>query len=194
MKRIFSAPYIVGAVMTLGCIVVFVLVDRGWQNFSINHELDPVNILTLGVNVFIAFAIQYYFAARATEDRAEKDILLDNLRDVFEMLRSCRDEVMGAYGTGKRVTRETEKKIIKLYRNLANALDNLQTALDMSGCKALVKEFDQISRRFYDYKRAGTGALPRAYDADAIGYHDRTYRALNKELHALTFKINKHHV
>jgi|HubBroStandDraft_4_1064222.scaffolds.fasta_scaffold690684_1 hypothetical protein len=63
----------------------------------------------------------------------EKDILLDNLRDVFEMLRSCRDEVTGAYGTGKKVTKEIERKIIKLYRNLANALDNLQTALDMSG-------------------------------------------------------------
>ena len=84
MKRIFSAPYIVGAVMTVACLVVFYLADKGWQNFSINHELDPVNILTLGVNVFIAFAIQYYFAARATEDRAEKKILLDNLRDVFE--------------------------------------------------------------------------------------------------------------
>jgi hypothetical protein len=102
MKRIFSAPYIVGAVMTVACLVVFYLADKGWQNFSINHELDPVNILTLGVNVFIAFAIQYYFAARATEDRAEKDILLDNLRDVFEMLRSCRNEIMGAYGTGKK--------------------------------------------------------------------------------------------
>jgi hypothetical protein len=194
MKRIFTAPYAVGAVMTLACVVVFVLADRGWQNFSINHELDPVNILTLGVNVFIAFAIQYYFAARATEDRAEKDILLDNLRDVFEMLRSCRDEVMGAYGTSKKVAKETERTIIKLYRNLANALDNLQTAVDMSGCKALVKEFDEIRKRFYEYKRAGTGTLPRAYDADGIGYHDRTYRALNKELHSLTFKINKHHV
>jgi hypothetical protein len=194
MKRFFTAPYAVGAVMTLACVVVFVLADRGWQNFSINHELDPVNILTLGVNVFIAFAIQYYFAARATEDRAEKDILLDNLRDVFEMLRSCRDEVMGAYGTSKKVAKETERRIIKLYRNLANALDNLQTAVDMSGCKALVKEFDQIRKRFYEYKRAGTGTLPRAYDADGIGYHDRTYRALNKELHSLTFKINKHRV
>src|SRR5580692_9938513 len=122
MKRIFSAPYVVGAAMALGCVVVFFLADKGWQQFSINHELDPVNILTLGVNVFIAFAIQYYFAARATEDRAEKDILLDNLRDVFEMLRSCRDEVNGAYGgTGKKIKAETERKIIKLYRNLANA-------------------------------------------------------------------------
>jgi hypothetical protein len=192
MKRIFSAPYVVGAAMALGCVVVFFLADRGWQQFSINHELDPVNILTLGVNVFIAFAIQYYFAARATEDRAEKDILLDNLRDVFVMLRSCRDEVMGAC-TGKKVAKETERKIIKLYRNLSNALENLQTALDMSGCKALVKEFDQISKRFYEYKNAGTGTLPRAYDAEGIGFHDRTYRALNKELHSLTFKINKHH-
>lgn len=194
MKRIFSAPYIVGAVMALTCVVIFVLASNGWQNFSINHELDPVNILTLSVNVFIAFTIQYYFAARATDDRAEKDILLDNLRDVFEMLRSCRDEIMGAYGTRKKVTNDTERRIIKLYRNLANALDNLQTALDMSSCNALAKDYDQVSKRFYEYKIAGTGTLPRAYAADDIGHHDRTYRALNKELHSLSFRINKHRI
>jgi hypothetical protein len=192
MNRLPSAPYFVGAAIVASCAVIFILAGTGWQNFSINHELDPVNILTLGVNIFIAFFLQYYFASRATEDRAEKDILIDNLRDVFNTLRACRDEVMASHATGKRVTKEAEKTIIKLYRNLANGLENLQTAIQMSGCKKLTKEFRIIIKRYYEYKRAGTGKLPRAYEAEDVGDHDRTYRALNRELHSLSFKINKY--
>ena len=191
MKRFFAAPYIVGGALAILCVFTFVLADRGWANFSINHELDPVNILTLGVNIFIAFFLQYYFAARVTDDRAEKDILLDNVRDVFNILRSCRDEVMACHGAGK-VNKETEKRIIKLYRNLSNGLENLQTAIEMSGCKELATEFDALSERFYKYKGAGTGKLPRPYDASDMSHHDQTYRALNRDLHSLAFKLNQH--
>lgn len=189
MKRFLSAPYIVGGAIVVVCVIVFVLAEIGWANFSINHELDPVNILTLGVNIFIAFFLQYYFAAKATDDRAEKDILLDNVRDVFNILRTCRDEVMACHGLGK-VGKDSQKKIIKLYRNLSNALENLQTAIEMSGCEKLTRECETVRDNFFKYKASGTGKFP--YDASDISYQDQTYRALMGELHSLAFKVNKH--
>ncbi len=149
------------------------------------------NLATLGVNIFIAFFLQYYFAARATDDRAEKDILIDNVRDVFNTLRSCRDEVAASHGIGK-ISKESQKKIIKLYRNLSNGLDNLQTAIEMSGCKQLGNECEGISEKFFKYKAAATGKFPHPYDPSDIGYQDQTYRALNKELHSLAFKVNQY--
>ena len=150
------APYIVGGAIVVACVAVFSLAKAGWSNFSINHELDPIRILTLGVNIFIAFFLQYYFAARATDDRAEKDILLDNVRDVFNILRSCRDEVNLCRGLAK-VGKESQKKIIRLYRNLSNVIENLQTAIEMSGCEKLTKDCETVRDNFYKYKAAATG-------------------------------------
>jgi hypothetical protein len=190
MKRFFSPPYIVGYVLALFCIAVFVIADRGYANYSINHELDPVNVVTLAVNIFIAFFLQYYFASRAADDRAEKDILLDNVRDVFGMLRSCRDEVMSCHGVAK-VSQESQQTIIKLYRTLSNGLENLQNAIEMSGCSTkLEADCEAVQKGFFDYKAAATGKFP--YDSSDISYQERTYRALVRELHSLAFRVNKH--
>jgi hypothetical protein len=189
MKRFLGLPYLVGGAVALLCATVFLLADNGYANLSINHELDAINLLTLGVNIFIAFFLQYYFASRATDDRAEKNILRDNVRDVFNVLRSCRDEVMSCHGISK-ISKENQKKIIKLFRNLSNGLENLQTAIEMSGCKKLKKECEVVLEKFFKYKAATTGKFP--YDASDISYQDQTYRAIMRELHALAFKINKH--
>jgi hypothetical protein len=189
MKRFLSTPYLVGGAIAVLCVTVFVLAEGGYGNLSINHELDPINLLTLGVNIFIAFFLQYYLASRATDDRAEKDILIDNVRDVFNILRSCRDEVMSCHGI-RRVSADNQKKIVKLYRNLSNGLENLQTAIEMSGCKKLEKECEAVFEKFVKYKGAATNKFP--YDSADISYQEQTYRALMRELHSLAFKVNKH--
>jgi hypothetical protein len=189
MKRFLGAPYIVGGAIAVLCVTVFVLAANGYKNLSINHELDPIGLLTLGVNIFIAFFLQYYFAARATDDRAEKDILIDNVRDVFSILRSCRDEVMSCHGIAK-ISKDTQRKIIKLYRNLSNGLENLQTAIEMSGCRKLTKECEAVLEKFFKYKAAATNKFP--YDSSDISYQEQTYRTLMRELHSLAFKVNQH--
>jgi hypothetical protein len=57
MKRFFSPPYIVGYVLAVFCVGVFVIADNGYWNYSINHELDPVNVVTLAVNIFPAILL-----------------------------------------------------------------------------------------------------------------------------------------
>jgi hypothetical protein len=189
MKRFFRAPYIVGYCLAIFCIAVFVIADNGYWNYSLNHELDPVNVVTLAVNIFIAFFLQYYFASRASDDRAEKDILLDNMRDVFGMLRLCRDEVISCHGIAK-VSKASQQKIIRLYRTLSNGLVNLKIAIEMSGCTKLTGHCDTALKRFFDYKVAATGKFP--YDSSDISYQEQTYLNLMKELHSLAFKLNKH--
>ena len=191
MKRLRITLYVFALAVAVLFMVILSAAENGWSNLSINHDIDPVNLAILCVNLFVAFSLQTYFVARTADDRAEKDILIDNARDVFNMLRTCRDEVHASRGTGK-ITIERQKQINKAYRNLANGLDNLETALEMSGCKELTKECDSVSDEYYKYKAAATGKFPHAYDPSDIGYQDQTYRALNRALHALAFKVNQH--
>lgn len=189
MRRFFSPPYIVGYILAFFCVAIFVMANSGHWDYSINHELDPVNVVTLAVNIFIAFFLQYYFASRASDDRAEKDILLDNVRDVFGMLRSCRDEVMSCHGIAD-VSKASQQKIIRLYRTLSNGLVNLQNAIEMSGCTQLTGDCDALLKKFVDYKVAATRKFP--YDSSDISEQEQTYLNLMRELHSLGFKVNKH--
>ena len=191
MKRLFALPTLVGLAIVIAVGVALRAATIGWSRFSIKHEVDPITLTALGVNIFIAFFLQYYFAARARDDRAEKDILLDNVRDVFNLLRSCRDEVFALQGSGK-ISVENQKKINRLFRNLSNGLENLQTAIEMSLCKDVGKEWDALFDKYLKYKGSATGKFPHPYDPSDIGYQDQTYRALNKDLHSLAFKINQY--
>jgi len=188
MNRPRTVPYLVGGAIIVVFCLLFRAAERGLHGFSINHAIDPVGLATLGVNIFIAFFLQYYFATRITDDRAEKDILIDTVRDAFSMLRTCRDEVSGC-GTSK-IAAEKQKKIISLYRALSNGLENVETAVEMSRCKELGKDFDSIRESFFKYKAAATGKFP--YDASDISYQAQTYRALNQQLHSLAFKLNQY--
>lgn len=186
-----AAPFIVSAIISIVFILAFWIANVGWHGFSINHQVDAISLATLGVNIFIAFFLQYYFASRASDDRAEKDILLDNLRDAFNMLRSCRDEVFGCHSKEK-ISKESQRKIVALYHRLSNGLENLQTAIEMSACAELRKECDTIRDLFHKYKAAGTGKFPHGFEATDISYQDQAYRNLNQALHGMAFKINRH--
>jgi hypothetical protein len=180
-----------------GIIAVFVfifwLVNAGYGNYSINHEIDAVSLATLCVNIIIAFILQYYFFARASDDRAEKDILIENLQDVLKTLRACRDEIIACRATkNQKITVDSQRKIFVALRNLSNGLDNLETAVEMSGCSALTKEFEVIQTKFFDYRKAATEQFPDAYERSDITYQEKTHRELNKELLSLGFKVNRH--
>jgi hypothetical protein len=96
---------------------------------------------------------------------------------------------MSCHGVGK-VSKESQQKIIKLYRTLSNGLENLQNAVEMSGCTKLTGDCEAVLKKFFDYKAAATGKFP--YDSSDISYQERTYRTLMRELHSLAFKVNKH--
>ncbi len=186
-------PLIVALVMIAMLGGVFLAAHNGLLGFSIEHKLNPVELATLAVSIFIAYFLQYYFISRAADDRSEKDILIDSLRDVLATVRDCRDTLIGCHDT-KTISATHVKSIKLLFRKIANGLDNVETALGMSQCSALSEECKAIQDAFFNYKSAATGgSFPsHPYDSHAFTDQEKTYRALNQRLHALVFKINQH--
>jgi hypothetical protein len=165
---------------------------RVW-GLILNPEIKPVELATLLVSAFIAFFLQYYLASRVTDRRAEKNLLIANLRDVLLALRSCRDTFISCYESGK-ITEESRRQILMLVRGLSNTLDTLNTAISMSRCSKLAEEYPHLMELYLNYKIALTGGKfpSKPYAADSFSDHDRTHRALNTGLQSLLFKINRH--
>lgn len=184
-------PFMVGSLIVVVFCLIFVGAWSGWLGFCLNREIDPVSLATLGVTIFIAFFLQYYFAAKASDDRAEKDILIDSLRDALTTLRLCRDAVIACHESGK-ITKINERSILSLFRRLANALDNVETALAMSQRSALGAGCSEVQDAFFGYKGAATGGkFPKPYDRHDYGYQEQAYRKLSEKLHSLVFQINQ---
>lgn len=183
---------VAGIILALLCAVVL-MAHIGWHGFSVEHKLNPVDLATLAVNIFIAYFLQYYFVSRATDARSGKDILIDGLRDVLASARQCRDTLMSCHDAGK--ISAAHAKLIKAHlRRIANGLDNVSTALAMSQCATLAEDCKSIQDALFKYKASATGGnFPsKPYDAQAFGYQEQTYRQLSQKMHELVFKINQH--
>ena len=176
-----------------GLCCVFWVAHIGWRGFSIDHQLNAVDLATLAVNIFIAYFLQYYFISRATDVRSEKDILIDSLRDVVTTIRQCRDTLLACHDAGK-ISAPHAKSIKLLFRKTSNSLENAEMAIGMSQCRSLAKECKAIQDALFNYKSAATGgSFPsKPYDAHAFSYQEQTYRTLNEKLHELLFKVNQH--
>ena len=136
--------------------MVFFAAHVGWHGFSIDHKLNPVLLATLAVNIFIAYFLQFYLAPRASDSRAEKDILIDGLRDVLASTRQCRDTLMLCHDAGK-ISAEHAKLVKTHFRKIANGLDHVSTALAMSQCAKLAEDCKAIQDALFNYKSAATG-------------------------------------
>lgn len=185
--------YLVAIVLAVFVIAALWAAESGIQGFSLDHSIRPLEIATLGVNIFIAFFLQYYFASRSRDLRAEKDMLIDTVRDILRILRSCRD-ALAAYQDDSRNRNEHKRSVLQLFRRLSNGLDGIDTAIGASQCKALQKSSPAIRESYLYYKRAATdGSFPaRRFTVEEFSIQEQNYRKLNRDLEELVFKINQY--
>jgi hypothetical protein len=169
-----------------------------WLGLAIKREIRPVEFVLLCVNLFIAFSLQYYLAKRAGDRRAEKNLLIDELRDAVSHLRLCRDIVAGCQ-VAKKISAQNMAEILAEFKRVANGLDNFESALEMSDCpkkdcKHLREACEQAMHAYFDYKSAATGGhFPsRPYNRSEIAEQEITYRALHRKLQTIVFDVNRY--
>jgi hypothetical protein len=186
-----KALRIAGALVVLFIVVVLGACSNIF-GFYLNREIKPVDLAILGVNVFIALFLSQYIIDKAGNFRAEKDLMMSDIRDVLDELKTSR-ELLVACQDSARVNKIDKKAILLVFRRIANGISLVESALRTSQCSALVKGFDNITDAYVRYKGSATGgAFPRPYTQDQISDQEREYRKLVEKLHALLFSINRH--
>ncbi len=177
-----------GVVFAASFVAVIILAKCGVGGLSLNLEIRVVELATLLVTVFIAL----FVTSRLSDRRAEKDLLISNLRDVFESLKVCRDKY-AAWAEMDKGTGKGGLDVGRAVRELSNAIDTSRSAVEMSMCSELTSEYVEIRTHYRNYKAAVTGGpFPSKGDkAGSFADEDRCYRAPNLALQSLLFKINR---
>jgi hypothetical protein len=161
---------------------------------SLDTEIRPVEVLTLAVNIGIAVLLQYYFTNKVSDLRVEKDLLIDDIREVRATTKSCRDTLNQCYERGK-IGSQDSKLVLLLFRRLINGIEQVEAALGISQCSKFSKDIEPIKGCYLDYKMASTGGTfpSKPYSQSTISEQERICRDLNLKLQSLIFRINKHH-
>ncbi len=161
---------------------VIVLARFRVAGLNLNGEIRVVELATLLVTVFIAV----FVTSQLSDRRAEKDMLVSNVRDALDALRLCRERWTAGLETDKRSKKEAGRQVVRAVRQLSNAIEASETAVGMSVCSGLGPEYVEIRRHYYSYKMTVTG------DASFFSDEERCYRALHASLQRLLFHINRH--
>lgn len=129
----------VTSVLLLIFVSVCVVAGLGVWGLTLSREIKPIDLALLLVNLFIAVFLQYYLATRINDLRAEKNLLIDEIKDATSILKSLREDC-----EKPSLTLEERKRVLYSLRRLANALDGIETMLGSSQLVHVQEEFAAI--------------------------------------------------
>ncbi|MBL8206376.1 MAG: hypothetical protein JNM09_19215 [Blastocatellia bacterium] len=116
------------------------------------EDVDIVPILQLIVTLIVALLITHYGKQKADENRAEKDLIIEQLndcrtkcREVFAEFSGCCDE--------QQANAEQQKRLKQGVRDFSNHLYAVRRLIEHSGNPAeLVKQHEELQSRYYTFK------------------------------------------
>jgi hypothetical protein len=189
--------------MTLTLLLVAVAVGlaslllghSGWHGWHIDHEVKPIEVVTLIINVAIVVILQQFLAARAGNIRAEKDLVIDNGKDLIQKLRES-DEQFAKRSEKTKGTLDDWRIAVNQSRALSNALEHFRTSLALVNCKkcrSLDGDCEALKQQLLEYKRAITNDPPQAKIApDSIRAQSQQFRSFLMGIQKMIFTINSH--
>jgi hypothetical protein len=183
----------ISSILSLVFVAIILLAHYRQFGLHLDLEIKPLDLAILMVNLFIALYLSQYLLDKAGNLRAEKDLLIADLRNILSDLKLSREALIACQDAGK-ITKADKTLILSILRRVANGTNLTESALKLSQCTSLCeKACDEITRAYIQYKTSATGGnFPTAFNPDQISDQERDYFKLVEKLHALLFKINQH--
>ncbi|MEO8649176.1 MAG: hypothetical protein ABI539_08425 [Acidobacteriota bacterium] len=165
---------------------------RQWISIDFKRELGLGDVLNFAITLVFAFVLQNYLQKRFGNERAEKEHLIDLIKDSITFLRDTRTAFMATYDS-KKILPEDAKAIKALLRNLINSIELLKGLLNTCGYNSEGSECSNIETLYLEYKRILTGgSFPtKPYDGGQFSDAEKAYGQLNSKLNHLRITLNR---
>lgn len=156
------------------------------------NDFDVFKIFTLMVTLIVAFLLQYYAHQRHDDLRIEKNLLIEDSKEVISNLKEVRARFLECYYEAQ-ITPEHVRTITGMFRNLANSLFTLEEELASSRVRLKDSELDKLKEKYFEYKIAITGGnFPSAFTALHYNSSERIHKELSRDLHVTILSINRY--
>lgn len=121
----------------------------GWtERATVNYEIVPVDVIDLIVTSAVTIGVGYYIVKRLSEQRFEKEMLIEDLRRIEEKVSS----IEHAFDSHEELDISVVSGDISAVRHL---LDRFKHTLEMTG-NPYVKDMENINHAFNQLFRSAT--------------------------------------
>lgn len=164
-----------------------------FYTLEFKKELGLGDLINFIAVIVVAFVLQNYIQKRFGNERAEKDHVIDLIKEPMSYLKDSRSTFTNAYEKKKPVTREDQKVIKAQIRNLSNSIVLLKETLTECNNQDGVAECVKLEGFYRDYKDALTGrSFPtKSYDSDAYADAEKAYGQAVSLLNNLRINVNR---
>ncbi len=157
------------------------------------EELDLLPLLQVVATLIIALLITHYGKQRADDQRVEKEILIEQLRDCQTKAKEIYSEFYGCCEAGQ-VSDVQSRKFVQAMRDLSNQLNTLKKVIGYFGePPQLAQRWDKSWGFYLDFKTSVTGLSP---STDVSNFKIRNdaeshWRKFDEHLMAFIFETNR---
>jgi hypothetical protein len=178
------------AAVTFGSLI-FIAAVHNWLGLSLKNEVRPVEAITLVVNLLIAFFLQRFFTTRINDLRAEKNVLIDAIKEIIRHLNEVSERTDAQLNKAS-IDDADKFAILYGFRRIANAITDFEDSVRMSHLKSIIECLPVLWSHFYDLKIVATGdGFPsRGYSLQQQNSQQLHFRSLKTHFRRLIFKIN----
>lgn len=159
----------------------------GWlERATVNYEIVPVDVIDLMVTSAITIGVGYYIVKRLSEQRFEKEMLIEDLRRIEEKVSS----IENAFDSHEELDISLVSGYISSVRHL---LDRFKHTLQMTG-NSYVEEMKEIDHAFNRLFRSATdfdSKIIQTQKTDKSAIIDCASEVILK-LREVIVKINNH--
>lgn len=157
-------------------------------------QINPMDFANLILTLILAWIIGFYIEPHNEERRVEKDLLIEQLKEVKIISKSIHDLLIENFHQNP-LKESTKQKILNQLRNLSN---QMQLFLDQSfHCQQnhIVNRKIEIQEMYYVFKRSITGGNFQAstftFSAISVQRYELSFRKFEKEVNNLILDVNR---
>jgi len=161
-------------------------------SFQFVNRLTIADFINWIVVALLARLLQVEWQQRYSTTRVEKDLLIENAKDVISALKLTRGTFLDC-SRRRQISRQDERKLKGRLRDLANDMHILECGVNECGGKMQTVPVQKAKEHLYRYKVVLTGGgFPTiGYDSQGILEQETVYRILIQSLLQLIIRINR---
>jgi len=168
------------------------LIYQGLSPLEFSHKVDIGALLTVLTTLVVVVGVQYYAWWWSTDVRVEKDLLIQQARQVLEDAKDLRQLIETTYLADK-ISEQEAREIKHRYRSLSNDVHTLEKRLDLCKKRSCDGAVAELRKRLDSYRTCllSDDFDKRRYQISSFNLSENIYFEIRDTTSLLIFLVNK---
>ncbi len=161
---------------------------------NIEEKINVVDLLNLTVTITLAFLIAFYIEPKSQNNRIEKDIIIDNLKEISTCCKAIFNSLATHYKEVP-LSEDNKNEMILKFKVLSNQIFSVRHQAEHCENLALTNGVNDLVSIYFEFKRRYTGfnfnSSTFKYNFVSLGSYQKSYLDTVKRIETLIFEVNR---